>query len=72
MHTQEKPMTDLTILDEGTVVLFQLNTDIAREFVDENVQIANWQWLGNRSFAVEHRYAGNLIAGMQKGGLTVE
>ena len=53
-------------------MLFRLNTDAAEAFVDENVQLENWQSLGNRSFAVEHRYAGNLVARMLDEGLTVE
>lgn len=62
---------NVTVCDQGTVVLFRLNTDAAEAFVDENVQLANWQWLGNRSFAVEHRYAWDVIAGMLDEGLKV-
>ncbi len=65
-------LADVTICDQGTVVLFQLNNDIAGEFVADNVQIESWQWVGNGGFTVDQRYAGNLIAGMQDDGLTVE
>lgn len=65
-------VADVTILDEGTVVLFQLNTDAAKEFVAESVELASWQWICDRGFAVDHRCAGNLIAGFEDCGLTVE
>lgn len=55
---------NVTICDQGTVVLFRLNTDAAEAFVEENVHLENWQWLGNWSFAAEHRFAWDVIAGM--------
>ena len=64
-------LADVTILDQGTVVLFRINTDAAEAFV-EDVHLENWQWNGDHGLAVDHRCAGDLIAGMQDDGLTVE
>lgn len=65
-------LADVTICDQGTVVLFQLDTDVAREFIAESVELKSWQCIGDHGFAVDHRFARNLIAGMQDDGLTVE
>lgn len=54
----------------GTVVMFQPITDEAREWVDENVGLEPWQWMGP-AFAVEHRFVGDLIEGMEADGLVV-
>jgi hypothetical protein len=43
----------------------------AREWVDENVPLESWQWLG-AGFACEPRYVTTLIDGMQEDGLTIE
>ena len=65
-------VANVTIMGQGTIVLFVLNTDIAKAFVDENVQLESWQWIGDQGFAVDPRCAENLIAGMQDSGLIVE
>jgi len=70
--TAEPVVADVEILDLGTVVLVQVNTDTAALFVAEHVELEDWQWLGARSFAVDFRYAADLVAGMQDHGLTVE
>jgi hypothetical protein len=50
--------------------MFEILSEVAKTFVEENVQLESWQWMGN-SFAVDHRYADDLIAGMKEYGLTV-
>lgn len=62
---------DVAILDQGSLVGFRPLTDAAKTFIAENVQAESWQWLG-RTLMVEHRFADNLIAGMQADGLVVE
>lgn len=61
---------DVWVRNEGTVVQFLPLSDAAREWIDQNVQSEDWQWMG-RSLVVDHRYAGNLIEGMQGAGLVV-
>ena len=60
---------DVSITGGGTVYLFELLTENARAWVNENVS-ADRQMLG-RGLAVEHRYVAALAAGMQAGGLFV-
>ena len=58
------------VRDEGTVVLIIPVTELAKKWVNENVQVESWQWLG-QGFAVDHRYAPDLLQGMeaQLGGI---
>lgn len=61
---------DFGVNDQGTIVLVRPYTDVARDWIDENVgDFAQW-WCG--ALVVEHRYADNLIAGAQGDGCTVE
>lgn len=62
---------DVEIEDQGTIVVFTLKTDDAADWVRENVSVGDWQWLGERTFAVDHRAAEMLIEGMIHVGLEV-
>ena len=42
----------------------------AKEWVDDNLALEGWQWLG-AGFACEPRYAGDLAQGMSDAGLVV-
>ena len=64
------PNIDVQVENEGSIFMFHVLTDAAREWVNENVGLESWQWLGN-AFTVEHRYAQDLAEGMQDDGLTV-
>lgn len=61
---------DILIRDEGTIVLFTPSSRRAQKWVKENVQTESWQWMGRSSFAVDHRFAQDLISGMEADGLT--
>lgn len=63
---------DVKVSNEGSVCLFTLLTESAIQWVEENVSLEGWQWLGKSSFAVEYRFADHLIGGMQGDGLDVE
>ena len=67
MHLQ----TDVIVSGGGTIYLFHLESDTAHAWVDDQVHVEDWQWLGP-AFAVEHRYARLLIDGMVADGLRVE
>lgn len=62
---------DIRIANEGSVFVFTICSEAGRAWVEENVYLESWQWLGNRSFAVDHRYADQLAAGMEEAGLNV-
>lgn len=44
----------------STVYLFIPLTERCRTWVDENVGVEDWQWLGS-GFGVDHRYIGTLV-----------
>ena len=58
MHSQ----SDVTVSGAGTVYLFTPETAVANAWLDDNVHLEGWPWLG-RGFAVEHCYVGPLIEG---------
>jgi hypothetical protein len=63
--------TDVVVENHGSVCLMTPMSPAARVWVDENVQLDDWQWLG-ASFVCEPRYVSSLIDGMVDDGLTVE
>jgi hypothetical protein len=62
---------DVIVENHGSVCMVTPISPAAREWVDDNVQLEGWQWLGE-SFACEPRYLPSLIVGMHENGLTVE
>jgi hypothetical protein len=59
---------DVEVDDQGSIILFRLASEKAREWWDEHVQGA--QKFGGR-YAVEHRYAMPVVEGMMADGLNV-
>ena len=68
MKNESNP--DVLISDQGSLFLVTPMSEAARDWVSENVQLEGWQWMGI-SFAVEWRFAQDLISGMQGDGLEV-
>jgi hypothetical protein len=64
-------MPDVTIQNEGTISLFHLNTNAAREWVSANVYSEDRQIFGD-ALAVEHRFADDVLIGMLDSDLEVE
>jgi hypothetical protein len=62
-----KPTADFKVEDNGSVVLIVPMNRGAREWVDENVYLESWQWLGG-GFACEPRMVGDLLAGIAEAG----
>ncbi len=69
MSNQQNKMPDIVVRDQGTVVMFTPTSKVGRDWIQENVQSDDWQWMG-RSLVVDHRYAQGLIDGMQRDGLS--
>ena|ERR1039458_5868484 len=63
-------MADVLVRNEGSVVMLTPKSVEARAWVDENLGLESWQWLGD-AFAVEWRYAPNVVDGMIGDGLEV-
>jgi len=51
------------VTDEGTVVFITPISETARQWVDENLSLEAWQYLGD-GFGIEHRYADEIIRAM--------
>lgn len=66
-----KDNTDVLVDNQGNVFGFTPVTPAGREWIEANVQSESWQWLAG-TLNVEHRYAADLVAGMQAAGLNVE
>lgn len=64
-------MTDVFISNQGSIVMIRPLTQKAKDWVEANVQLEGYQWLGD-SFACEPRYADDLISGMLGDDLEVE
>lgn len=62
-------MQDFEVSNHGSVWSFTPRTAAAQEWVEENVHLEAWQQLG-ASFAVDHRFAFDLLAGIAANGLT--
>ena len=60
---------DFSIENHGSIFLFRMNTSAAVEWVAEDVQ-RDAQFFGD-ALVVEHRYAGDLAAGIVQDGLAV-
>lgn len=59
-----KPECDFSVQNCGSVCLFTLQTEAVLEWVRDNVSLEGWQWMGKRSFAVDHHYADSLAEAM--------
>jgi len=61
---------DFYVQDGGSIFLLQPLTEAARAWVSEHIP-EDAQYFGS-AVVVEHRYIGNIVAGIQNDGLTVE
>jgi len=66
----KRRQVDVTVDNHGSIFLFHLHTKDARQWVKDFVD-EEAQWFGG-ALAVECRYAGDLVGGMQGAGLIVE
>ena len=66
-----KKKFDIEFNDCGSIVVFNLLTAKARDWVAENVTTEPWQWNGNCTFSVEHGYATDLASKMLEKGFTL-
>lgn len=64
--------TDFTVTDEGTIVLLVAETDAAKAWGAENLPASTERMRWGNAAVIEHRYAQDIIEGIQNDGLTVE
>lgn len=67
-NRREAISADVLIADHGSVMIVTPMTDMAREWVEDNVVTDQW-W--GRGFAVEPRFMMDLAAGMEDAGLNI-
>lgn len=61
---------DVLVNNEGSVIMLIPNSTAGKAWIDENLQLESWQWLGGGA-AIEWRYAPDIVNGMQEDGLEV-
>jgi hypothetical protein len=64
-------MTDLSVANHGSIFILTPHTDAGRDWVDEHIPLGSPGW-GKDGIVVEHRYIGDIVAGAQSDGLSVE
>lgn len=71
MHNNTR-QPDLTVEDQGTVVLFEMNTHEGYTWVKDHVVVESWQTMGKHRFAVDPRFALEIMFAALNDGLSVE
>ncbi len=61
-------MADFRITYHGTVATLDVLSTPAREWVETYVASEPWQWLGNRSLAIEPRSMDTIRTAMREAG----
>lgn len=60
-----------TAVCHGNVWMVTPMNSEAQAWVDENVPLDDWQWIG-RGFSVDQHYVENLIEGIAEAGFTIK
>ena len=60
---------DFQIRLHGTIWTFEPQTEDAKAFVRNELEVQGWQWLGP-AFGVDHRLANDLIAALEDEGFS--
>ncbi len=65
------PAIDIRVENHGTVFLIRPISDAGSQWIDDNLQVESWQWLGE-AVAVDHHYIMIHVIGMLEDGLSVD
>jgi hypothetical protein len=65
-------MPDFTVTYHSSMVQFLPLTEAAEAWCKANIDAGTWQYDPSGGFAVEHRYAQQIIEGLQAEGLNFE
>ncbi len=63
--------TDFRFTNHGSIITVIPVTDTAKEFIESEVHLESWQWMGN-SIALDHRCARDLADVIVEAGFSVE
>jgi hypothetical protein len=61
--------TDFSVANHGSIYLLRPNSILANDWIDENLPEERQEFAG--AAVIEHRYIGDIVAGIQHDGLTV-
>lgn len=61
---------DFFVINAFTVILLMPQTDQAKEWVNENLQVQDWQ--NKKQIAIEPRYFDDIYEGILNEGMTIE
>lgn len=64
-------MADFTLIDHGSIVVLNANTDAARSWADDHLPADRTTW-GPHGTVIEPRYVGDIVDGIQGDGLEIE
>lgn len=64
--------TDFELSDQGSIVLLSPNTESARQWVEDNIGADNGYQPYYPTVIMEHRFADNVISGLQSDGLSIQ
>ena len=67
MANKVKTNPDIKVTNNGSTWSFHVLTEAGREWVDENLGLEDWQWMGSSTFVVDHRPARELAQQMIDG-----
>lgn len=65
-------MADVTVTDQGDLLLFRLNSGAAYEWIEESVDSPPFAWRGPDEIIVENGYAEGLMSRIEAAGFSVE
>jgi hypothetical protein len=57
-------MAEIIVQDHGSLIAFKLVHDSALEWVQENVDVPAYMWIGANEFVCEHRFAESVAYGL--------
>lgn len=63
-------MTDFELHNHGTISVLFAKTEAAKAWVEAHLPEDRQTW-GHDGTAIEHRYVGDILVGIQEDGLTV-
>jgi len=64
-------MSDLSVENHGSILILTPHTDEGKGWIARNIGDDALSW-GTNGIVVEHRYIGDIVAGAQSDGLSVE
>lgn len=71
VQTVKTPPPDVRVRSGGSQFMVTPVSEAAKAWVEENVALEGWQWMG-AAFAVDQHYIEGLVALMQEAGFDVD